>query len=500
MSLAVLYSRARLGMEAPLVTIEVHLSNGLPGFTMVGLPEAAVKEARDRVRSAILNSQFDFPDRRITVNMAPADLPKQGAQFDLAIALGILVASDQLKGDDLDEYEFLGELSLSGDVRAGPGALPAAIACTASGRTLVTSLDNANEAALASDSDVRYAEHLLQVSAHFRGQQALPRATYQPQTTPTAVPDLAEVKGQQTAKRALEIAAAGRHNLLYFGPPGTGKTLLASRLPGLLPPLSEAEALEVASVQSICGLQLNWGKRPYRAPHHTASGVALIGGGSIPRPGEVTLAHRGVLFLDELAEFPRSVLDVLREPLESGEVHIARAARQTTFPANFQLIAAMNPTPGGYSPDDPRSQRYTREQMQRYISRLSGPFLDRIDLHIEVPTLPREMLTRPTQEETSAEVQQRVIAAWNRQMERQGCANAELSGKALERYCQLGDAERALLEKTMDRLGLSARAYHRILRVGRTIADLRDQTALDKSALIEALNCRQLEKLMGRQG
>ncbi|GGX58362.1 YifB family Mg chelatase-like AAA ATPase [Saccharospirillum salsuginis] len=499
MSLAVLYSRARLGMDAPQVTIEVHLSNGLPGFTMVGLPETAVKEARDRVRSAILNSQFDFPDRRITVNMAPADLPKQGAQFDLAIALGILVASDQIKGDGLEEYEFLGELSLSGDVRAGPGALPAAIACTAAGRTLVTSLDNANEAALASDSDVRYAEHLLQVTSHFRGQRALPRAEYEPTTIPTPLPELADVKGQQTAKRALEIAAAGRHNLLFFGPPGTGKTLLASRLPGLLPPLDEQEALEVASVHSICGMQLNWGRRPFRSPHHTASGVSLIGGGSIPRPGEVTLAHRGVLFLDELAEFPRSVLDVLREPLESGEVHISRAARQTQFPANFQLVAAMNPTPGGYSPDDPRSQRYTREQMQRYISRLSGPFLDRIDLHIEVPTLPREMLTRPTQEETTAEVQKRVVSAWNRQMTRQGCANADLGGKGLEAATRLGDAERALLENALDRLGLSARAYHRILKVARTVADLRDQDAIDKSALIEALNCRQLEKLLGGQ-
>lgn len=498
MSLAVLYSRARLGMEAPLVTIEVHLSNGLPAFNMVGLPETAVKEARDRVRSALLTSQFDFPDRRITVNMGPADLPKQGAQFDLAIALGILVASDQLPADNLAHYEFLGELALSGELRAGPGALPASIACTGQGRTLVTSRANANEAALASGSEVRYAEHLLQVTSHFRGQSQLPRAHYEATEAPPILPDLADVKGQGTAKRALEIAAAGRHNLLYFGPPGTGKTLLASRLPGLMPPLTESEALEVASVQSICGMPLNWGIRPYRSPHHTASGVALIGGGSIPRPGEVTLAHRGVLFLDELAEFPRNVLDVLREPMESGEVNIARAARQTNFPARFQLVAAMNPTPGGYGPDDPRSQRYTREQMQRYLSRLSGPFLDRIDLHIEVPALPRELLARPTEEECSAEVQKRTIAAWNRQIERQGCANAELSGKALERFSKMGQPEQALLEKTMEKLGLSARAYHRILRVARTVADLRDQPDIDKGALIEALHCRQLEKLTGR--
>lgn len=497
MSLAVLYSRARLGMDAPLVTIEVHLTNGLPGFTMVGLPETAVKEARDRVRSALLNSQFDFPDRRITVNMAPADLPKQGAQFDLAIALGILIASNQLPAKDIDGYEFFGELALSGELRPGPASLPAAIACTAAGRTLVTSPAGAAEAALASGSDVRHASHLLQVTSHFRGQQTLPRAHYQPPKALVEVPDLADVKGQEGAKRALEIAAAGRHNLLFFGPPGTGKTLLASRLPGLLPPLSEQEALEVASVQSVCGLPLNWGYRPFRSPHHTASGVALIGGGSIPRPGEVTLAHRGVLFLDELAEFPRAALDVLREPLESGEVSIARAARQTTFPARFQLVAAMNPTPGGYSPDDPRSQRYSREQMQRYLARLSGPLLDRIDLHIEVPALPKEVLTRAAPGEPTALVQQRVALAWQRQLDRQGCANADLSGALLERYCGLNEADQSLLDTAMERLRLSARAYHRILRVARTVADLRGITDIDKSALIEALNSRQLEKLLG---
>lgn len=497
MSLAVLYSRARLGMDAPLVTIEVHLTNGLPGFTMVGLPEAAVKEARDRVRSAILNSQFDFPDRRITVNMAPADLPKQGAQFDLAIALGILIASGQLPGDQIEQYEFFGELALSGELRPGVASLPAAIACTAAHRSLITSPAGAAEAALASGSDVRHASHLLQVTSHFRGHQELPRAYFQPPNKPSQTADLAEVKGQEGAKRALEIAAAGRHNLLFFGPPGTGKTLLASRLPGLLPPLTESEALEVASVQSICGLPLNWGQRPFRAPHHTASGVALIGGGSIPRPGEVTLAHRGVLFLDELAEFPRAALDVLREPLESGEVSIARAARQTTFPARFQLVAAMNPTPGGYGPDDPRSQRYTREQMQRYLSRLSGPLLDRIDLHIEVPALPKAVLTQAGPGETTAVVQQRVARAWQRQLDRQGSANAELSGALLEQHCALDKADQALLEAAMERLRLSARAYHRILRVARTVADLNGLERIDKGALIEALNGRQLEKLLG---
>ncbi|WP_108125845.1 YifB family Mg chelatase-like AAA ATPase [Saccharospirillum mangrovi] len=497
MSLAVLYSRARLGMDAPLVTIEVHLTNGLPAFTMVGLPEAAVKEARDRVRSAILNSQFDFPDRRITVNMAPADLPKQGAQFDLAIALGILIASGQLPGDGIDGYEFYGELALSGELRSGLASLPAAIACTDAKRVLITSPAGAADAALASGSDVRHASHLLQVTSHFRGHKTLPQAEHSPLGPIPLVPDLIDVKGQEGAKRALEIAAAGRHNLLFFGPPGTGKTLLASRLPGLLPPLTETEALEVASVQSVCGLPLNWGQRPFRAPHHTASGVALIGGGSIPRPGEVTLAHRGVLFLDELAEFPRAALDVLREPLESGEVNIARAARQTTFPARFQLVAAMNPTPGGYSPDDPRSQRYTREQMQRYLSRLSGPLLDRIDLHIEVPALPKSVLSQAKPGESTATVQARVALAWQRQLDRQGCANADLAGATLEQHCRLQPAEQSLLETAMERLRLSARAYHRILRVARTVADLNGQHEIDKSALIEALNGRQLEKLLG---
>lgn len=498
MSLAVLYSRARLGMDAPLVTIEVHLTNGLPTFNMVGLPETAVKEARDRVRSAILNSQFDFPDRRITVNMAPADLPKQGAQFDLAIALGILIASSQLPGDDFQGYEFLGELALSGEVRAGAASLPAAVACTEAGRILVTSPAGAADAALASGSDVRHAGHLLEVTSHFRAHKALPRAHPPASPSTPAVPDLDDVKGQEGAKRALEIAAAGRHNLLFFGPPGTGKTLLASRLPGLLPPLTESEALEVASVQSVCGLPLNWGQRPFRAPHHTASGVALIGGGSIPRPGEVTLAHRGVLFLDELAEFPRAALDVLREPLESGTVSIARAARQTSFPARFQLVAAMNPTPGGYSPDDPRSQRYTREQMQRYLARLSGPLLDRIDLHIEVPALPKEVLTQAGPAESTAAVRQRVIRAWQRQLERQGGANAELGGKDLEQHCALADNDQQLLETAMEKLGLSARAYHRILRVARTVADLNGSPRINRSALVEALNARQLEKLLGR--
>jgi len=501
MTLAVTYSRAHVGMQAPEVTIEAHLSSGLPAFSIVGLPEAAVREAKDRVRSAIINSHFDFPNGRITVNMAPADLPKQGGQFDLAIALGVLAASEQIDAKALKNYEWLGELSLGGYLRKGPGALPAAISCQRAGRTLICNPENAQEAALVRGNSVFAAEHLLQVTRMLREEQyQLPIPSVEHKLEDTVYPDLSDVKGQQTARRALEIAASGRHNLLLFGPPGTGKTLLASRLPGILPPLNDDEALEIAAVQSVAGQPLQWRKRPYRSPHHSASAAALIGGGSIPRPGEVTLAHRGVLFLDELAEFPRTVLDVLREPLESHEVCISRAAKQCTFPANFQLVAAMNPSPGGYSADDPRSSRYTREQIQKYISRLSGPFLDRIDLHIEVPTLPKEVLMADDTPDSSAVVRHRVNLAWNTQMNRQGMANSELSGKVLEQHCALGSAERQLLDKAMDKLGLSARAYHRLLKVARTIADLNGQPTIDRSAIIEALNCRQLEKLTGSRG
>ncbi|EAR11244.1 Mg chelatase-related protein [Reinekea sp. MED297] len=486
-------------MDAPLVTIEVHLSSGLPAFNIVGLPEAAVREAKDRVRSAILNGQLEFPNGRLTVNMAPADLPKQGGQFDLAIALGILAASEQLDGKTLVRYEWLGELALSGHLRPGPGALPAAVSCMRDGRTLICNPENASEAALVSGSQVAGAEHLLQVVRLLKDDEYQLPAVQPPIAEAGPVyPDLKDVKGQSAARRALEIAAAGRHNLLYFGPPGTGKTLLASRLPGIMPTLSDDEALDIAAVQSVAGQPLTWRQRPYRAPHHTASSAALIGGGSQPRPGEVTLAHRGVLFLDELAEFPRTVLDVLREPLESRSVCISRAARQCTFPADFQLVAAMNPSPGGYAADDPRSSRYSIEQIQKYLARLSGPFLDRIDLHIEVPSLPQEVLMSDDQPEDSRTVQARVQKAWQRQQERQGCANSELTGQALERHCALGQEEHRLLEQAMSKLGLSARAYHRLLRVSRTIADLKGDERIERAAIIEALNCRQLEKLLGR--
>ncbi|MBU2864223.1 YifB family Mg chelatase-like AAA ATPase [Reinekea forsetii] len=499
MTLALTYSRAHVGMEAPLVTIEVHISGGLPAFSIVGLAETAVREAKERVRSAILNSQFDFPNGRITVNMAPADLPKQGGQFDLAIALGILAASEQIAIDKLNTYEWLGELSLSGHLSNGPGALPAAMACHKAGRALVCTTQNAQEAVLVKEANVYGASHLLEVCRMLKDADftlSTPTASVEPNVQ--HYPCMSDVKGQTSARRALEIAAAGKHNLLLFGPPGTGKTLLASRLPGLLPSMTDSQALEVAAVQSVAGLPLTWQQRPFRSPHHSASAAALIGGGSIPKPGEVTLAHQGVLFLDELPEFPRHVLDVLREPLESHEVCISRAARQCTFPAGFQLVAAMNPTPGGYGADDPRSKRYSPEQIQRYISRLSGPFLDRIDLHIEVPTLPKELLLTDQPAESSKDIRVRVEQAWQAQLSRQGCSNSELSGKQLESICKVSAAEKALLDNAIDRLGLSARAYHRILKVARTVADLKNQPLIDKPAIIEALNCRQLEKLLGK--
>lgn len=499
MTLAVSYSRAHVGMQAPLVTIEVHISGGLPAFSIVGLAETAVREAKERVRSAILNSQFDFPNGRITVNMAPADLPKQGGQFDLAIALGILAASEQIEADKLKPFEWLGELSLSGHLRKGPGALPAAMACHNAQRALVCNINNAEEAALVQGASIYGATHLLEVCRMLKDKDFfLPSPVPSFENNRKSYPDMADVKGQTSARRALEIAAAGKHNLLLFGPPGTGKTLLASRLPGLLPPMTDAQALEVAAVQSVANLPLTWQQRPFRSPHHSASAAALIGGGSLPKPGEVTLAHQGVLFLDELPEFPRHVLDVLREPLESREVCISRAARQCTFPAGFQLVAAMNPSPGGYGADDPRSKRYSPEQIQRYISRLSGPFLDRIDLHIEVPTLPKELLMSDQPAECTADIRVRVEQAWQAQQTRQGCSNSELQGKQLEQICVISDAEKKLLDQAIDRLGLSARAYHRILKVARTVADLNGQQRIDKQAIIESLNCRQLEKLLGK--
>ncbi len=496
MSLSVVHTRAQLGVEAPAVAVEVHLSGGLPSFSLVGLPEMAVKESRDRVRSALLTAGFEFPQRRITVNLAPADLPKEGGRYDLAIALGILQASKQLNCEGLERFEVIGELALSGAVRPIQGVLPAAIACHQAGRTIVVPTANADEAAM-TGVELLAVDHLLPLCEHLRGGAPLPayQAVLPSQAEETA-PDLADVRGQLQARRALEVAAAGQHNLLFSGPPGSGKSMLASRLPGLLPPLEEAERLSVAAVHSVAGLSVRpacAGQRPFRAPHHTASAVALVGGGGRPRPGEISLSHLGVLFLDELPEFPRRVLDVLREPMESGEILISRAARSTLYPARFQLVAAMNPCPCGYYGDGSDRCRCTPDQVLRYQQRVSGPLLDRIDIQLQVPALPAQALLEPgVRGESSAAVRARVVAARALQLARQGKTNRDLQGDELEAVCALPADARQLLSRVMATQGVSARACHRILRVARTLADLECRATVGEEQLLEALMFRGL--------
>jgi magnesium chelatase family protein len=498
MTLARVFSRAQNGLDADLVTVEVHLAPGLPGLSIVGLPEMAVREAKDRVKAAINTCGYQFPNRRITCNLAPADLPKEGGRFDLAIALGILAASAQIPPESLENLEILGELSLSGEIRAVPGTLPAALKAAAAGRRLLVPQANGDEAALARHAEVIVAHHLgaLCVALHSGAlERFIPSET---STVIEAVADLSEVRGQQQARRALEIAAAGGHSMLMMGPPGSGKSMLATRLPGILPPLTEDEALEVAAVASINGSfdHRKWGLRPYRAPHHTASGVALVGGGAAPRPGEITLAHLGVLFLDELPEFDRRVLEVLREPLESGVITVSRAARQADFPARFQLVAAMNPCPCGYLGDASGKCRCTPDQVLRYRARISGPLLDRIDLHVHVPRVERTALNNaeaPAAEDSAA-IRQRVTQCRERQIKRADKANARLSTREVERDCSPETAARQLLETAMSRLSLSARAYHRVLKVARTIADLAGAEAVGTAHIAEAVRYRELDR------
>jgi magnesium chelatase family protein len=498
MSLAVLSSRALAGMQAPQVIVEVHLANGLPSFTIVGLPETEVKESRDRVRAALQNAGFEFPARRITVNLAPADLPKESGRFDLPIALGILAASGQMPGDALDQYEFAGELSLSGELRPIRGALAMTYAMSRKGnrqRAFILPRMNADEAALVGDVPILPADTLLQVCAHFAAHDAEARLVPHiapPMAQSTDYPDLADVKGQAQAKRALEVAAAGGHSLLMVGPPGSGKSMLAARFAGILPPMSDEEALESAAVQSLTSgfTSARWKLRPYRHPHHTASGVALVGGGSTPRPGEISLAHHGVLFLDELPEFSRSVLEVLREPLESGHIAISRAARQADFPARFQLLAAMNPCPCGYLGHATKQCRCTPDVVARYQGKISGPLLDRIDMQIQVGALAHDELLKQSSSEPSAQVAQRVTKAATLQRDRQGKQNHLLSSTEIDQHCKPDGEGAQLLRAAMTRLNWSARAYHRVLKVARTIADLEGAAAVSKAHVAEAVQYR----------
>jgi len=499
-SLAIIHTRAVVGVEALPVKVEVHLANGLPAFSTVGLPETTVKESKDRVRGAILNSGFEFPAKRITVNLAPADLPKTGGRFDLPIAIGILVASGQIKADSLNEYEMIGELALDGALRAVTGVLPTSLASVTSNRTLILPSDNAGEASLVDAAMSLVADHLLSVCRHLHGQETMASCTANLEAPNgfSYYSDVADVKGQPYAIRAMEIAASAGHSLIFMGPPGVGKSMLASRLPGILPDLSVDSALQVAAIQSVSQGKFsirNWRKRPFRSPHHSASAAALVGGGTHPKPGEITLAHKGVLFLDELTEFSRAALEQLREPIETGVVNIARANQSIQYPCEFMLVAACNPCKCGYYGDGSERCQCSQSSIESYRNKLSGPMLDRVDMHIQLSRVSiRELQVVGAANEKSIDIRGRVTKVRALQLKRQGKLNSQYSEQDIQAYCQLHQENLDFLGVACEKLNMSARSYHRVLRISRTIADMAGRENIVKADLAEALRLRSLDR------